>query len=130
MLSYFQAVEMSKRASFQKYASQPTLLRTAVPECSHLPLGSDEYWMCTTRYITTTLHHQVGTCKMGPDTDPEAVVDPELRVRGITGLRVVDASIMPVIPAGHTNAVVMMIAEKASDMIKIAWLTRSGAGGD
>lgn len=116
---------MNKHESFQKYSSHPTLLSTPVPECRHLLPGSDEYWMCTTRYITTTLHHQVGTCKMGPDMDPDAVVDPELRVRGIAGLRVVDASIMPVIPAGHTNSIVIMIAEKASDMIKSTWMNTS-----
>lgn len=58
---------------------------------------------------------------MGPVDDPEAVVDQELRVHGLSNLRVVDASIMPTIPAGHTNAIVIMIAEKASDMIKDFW---------
>lgn len=58
---------------------------------------------------------------MGPATDPEAVVDPQLRVYGIKGLRVVDGSIMPNIVAGHTNAVIFMIGEKASDLIKFTW---------
>jgi choline dehydrogenase-like flavoprotein len=59
---------------------------------------------------------------MGPDSDPDAVVNPRLRVRGIKGLRVVDTSIMPVIPAGHTNSMAFMIGEKAADMIKESWL--------
>jgi choline dehydrogenase len=62
-----------------------------------------------------TVHHPVSTCRMG--TDPLAVVDPQLRVSGIEGLRVADASIFPSIIGGNTNAVVVMVAEKASDMI-------------
>jgi choline dehydrogenase len=68
------------------------------------------------RSTAETLYHPVGTCKMGSDT--MAVVDSRLRVRGIQGLRVVDASVMPEIIAGNTNATVVMIAEKASDMIR------------
>ena len=68
------------------------------------------------RRYAQTLYHPVGTCKMG--TDDRAVVDPELRVHGIAGLRVVDASVMPTIPRGHTHAPTVMIAEKAVDLIR------------
>jgi choline dehydrogenase len=69
------------------------------------------------RRIVNTAYHPTGTCKMGPDGDPMAVVDSRLRVRGVSGLRVVDASVMPDIISGNTSAPTMMIAERAARFI-------------
>jgi choline dehydrogenase/4-pyridoxate dehydrogenase len=76
--------------------------------------GLDAYIRAT----AATAHHPLGTCKMGVASDPMAVVDPELRLYGIDGLRVVDASVMPDLVGGNINAPVIMIAEKAADLIR------------
>jgi choline dehydrogenase len=78
---------------------------------------TDEELLGAARARGTTTFHPTGTCRMGPGTDPLAVVDDQLRVRGLEGLRVVDASIMPTMVSANTNAAAMMIADKASDMI-------------
>jgi 4-pyridoxate dehydrogenase len=70
-----------------------------------------------TRQTAVTAHHPAGTCKMGVDGDPTAVVDDELRVRGVERLRVVDASVFPDLVGGNINAPVIMIAERAADLV-------------
>jgi len=78
---------------------------------------SDDYWECLARHFTYIIWHDIGTCKMGSKSDSEAVVDSRLKVFGIQGLRVADASIMPTLVSGNTQATCYMIGEKASDMI-------------
>jgi choline dehydrogenase-like flavoprotein len=80
-------------------------------------LQSDAEIDAALRRIVNTAYHPTGTCKMGPDSDPMAVVDGRLRVRGVSGLRVVDASVMPEIISGNTSAPTMMIAERAARFI-------------
>ncbi|KAK0076520.1 hypothetical protein PV325_005251 [Microctonus aethiopoides] len=92
-----------------------------IPNCKHLPLFTDDYWNCVVRQYTMTIYHMSCTAKMGPSSDPMAVVDPQLKVYGVQGLRVIDASIMPTITNGNINAPVLMIGEKGADLIKAYW---------
>ena len=84
--------------------------------------GSDSYWECLIRFKTGAENHQSGTCKMGPESDVESVVDSKLRVHGVPNLRVADASIFPVLPNANPIASIVMVAEKASDMIFETWV--------
>eukprot|EP00475_Leptophrys_vorax_P033365 TRINITY_DN522_c0_g1_i3.p1 TRINITY_DN522_c0_g1~~TRINITY_DN522_c0_g1_i3.p1 ORF type:complete len:496 (+),score=137.34 TRINITY_DN522_c0_g1_i3:118-1605(+) len=79
---------------------------------------SDEYLRELAKQCALTIYHPVGTTKMGAANDPTAVVDPQLRVKGLKGLRVADASVMPTIISGNTNAPCIMIGEKCADLIK------------
>ena len=93
---------------------QPYYLREDFPGPQ---VQSDDELMGAARERGTTTFHPAGTCRMGPSSDAGAVVDDQLRVHGIEGLRVVDASIMPTMLSANLNAATMMIAEKASDVI-------------
>ncbi|HEX8238117.1 MAG TPA: choline dehydrogenase [Allosphingosinicella sp.] len=101
----------------RRIAAQPALARYIERELMPGPEAvTDEQLLDHARTWGTTIYHPVGTCAMGHG--PAAVVDPELRVHGVEGLRVVDASVMPRLVSGNTNAPTIMIAEKASDMIR------------
>ncbi len=104
------AVKMARRI-----LQAPALAGYRHKELGTGPNMSDDQWRDYIRSTSDTIYHPVGTCKMG--TDKMAVVDPMLRVHGLKGLRVVDASIMPDLIGGNTNAPTVMIAEKAADMI-------------
>ena len=93
-----------------KYSPEEILPGTAFQTDAQLAVAAGK--------VGTTIFHPVGTCRMGTDNDPAAVVDGRLRVIGIAGLRVVDASVMPTITSGNTNSPTLMIAERASEMIR------------
>ena len=110
-------------------ASMVAGVRTCLEICETGPLGelstgmligpeshSDEDILDHVRARVQTLYHPVGTCRMGDD--PGAVVDRQLRVQGVEGLRVVDASVMPTVPRGNTNGPVIALAERAADLIR------------
>ena len=106
--------------AMRRIMAQPALAELGAREWSDSALAqSDEQIEQFLRARVDTIYHPVGTCRMGPDARHD-VVDAELRVHGVAGLRVVDASIMPRVVSGNTNAPVIMIAEKAVDMIRAA----------
>ncbi|PSN56054.1 Glucose dehydrogenase [FAD, quinone] [Blattella germanica] len=116
------AVKMSKTKAFQAHEAEVRELK--IKACSDFEFNTKDYWRCAVKQLAATCYHPVGTCKMGPDSDPDAVVDPELKVFGVKGLRVADASIMPTIVSGNTNAPAIMIGEKAADLVKSDWLNK------
>jgi choline dehydrogenase len=119
LLGVKKIMELSNTEAFKKYGS--TLLDYPIPGCKHLEFGSDDYWRCVIRHLAIGIWHLSGTCKMGPSSDPSAVVDERLRVYGIKRLRVIDASIMPVVPTAHTNFPSMAIGAKGADMVIQDW---------
>ena len=100
------ALEIGRAPALAQFAKRPY----------YMPEGdSDQQLRAYIRQQTFTLYHPVGTCRMG--SDPDAVVDTDLRVRGLESLRVVDASVMPTVTRGNTNAPTIAIAERAAELI-------------
>lgn len=96
-------------------------LRYQLTDCDVFLFDSDEYWRCYISYFSTSMYHPTSTCTMSVENDSNSVVLPNLKIKGLANIRVIDASVIPKIISGHTNNVVMMIAEKASDLIKSEW---------
>ncbi len=102
----------------RRIAAQPALRGWIARELAPGPdAGTDDQLIDYIRKTHNTVYHLAGTARMGAVGDPDAVLDPRLRVRGVTGLRVADASVMPFLPAVNPNITIMMIGEKASDLI-------------
>jgi choline dehydrogenase len=102
--------EVARQPALDKYRSTELFPGEAVQTDAQI-----DAWI---KEVAETIYHPVGTCRMGAADDEMAVVDGELKVRGIAGLRVIDASVMPTLVGGNTNAPTIMIAEKAADMIR------------
>lgn len=106
--------KLMNTSAFRSLPAHSLVENTASP----YDYDTDKFWRWYIRQSTLTLHHPVGTCRMGSSQDPRSVVDPQLRVKGVKRLRVADASVMPEIVSGNTNAATVMIAERVADFIK------------
>lgn len=117
--SHYQGIQLSLKLLRTEALSflNASLAIINIPECNHTEPLSKQYWYCYLRRVVTIGHHQVGTCLTGTSSET-GVVDNQLRVFGIQGLRVADASVIPFPITGHTNAIATVIGEKAADMIK------------
>lgn len=120
-LSVIQYLERFIRTEAFSFQHNAELVRFPLEECDLLEYRSDDYWRCSLRYLSSSGYHVTGTCKMGPDNDSQAVVDPRLRVYGVESLRVIDSSIMPEVISGNTNAPAIMIGRKGATMVAEDW---------
>lgn len=114
-----EAIKIAEQPEYQALGVE--LYNATIPGCESAAFNSDEYWRCYIKHLSATLHHQIGTCKMGPHSDGTAVVDANARVHGIKNLRVADVSIIPESPSGHTAAFSFLIGEKIANSIQNDW---------
>ncbi|CAG7718406.1 unnamed protein product [Allacma fusca] len=119
-----EAIKFNVKIMEETYAFknlEAKLPNNPLPGCENYPFKSDAYWECYAKIFAVSLHHIVGSCTMGNPSDPKSVVDTNLRVLGIRSLRVIDASIMPVLPVSNSQAPTFMIGEKGADLITQYW---------
>ncbi|XP_070166640.1 glucose dehydrogenase [FAD, quinone] [Polyergus mexicanus] len=109
-------LKLSKAQALRKYGLKG--VNETAPQCERYKKNSRAYWDCQIQYNSRPENHQAGTCKMGPSTDPMAVVSPHLKVHGVDRLRVADMSIMPQVVTGNPAAAVNMIGERVAHFIK------------
>jgi choline dehydrogenase-like flavoprotein len=111
-----EAITLSQSKAFAKYGIR--MHRIPLPNCEKHDFGSDIYWECAVRTMASSFHQQTGTCKMGGNSDPTAVVSSNLTVWGVDNLRVIDESVIPMATSGDTVTIAYMIGEKGADLIK------------
>lgn len=116
------SIKLFETKAMAKYGF--SLDKTPAHGCESLVFGSDNYWECAMKHDTAVQNHLVGSCKMGPDNDPLAVVNNKLQVRGVQGVRVADASIFPKVTTGNTQAPTIMIGERAASFIIDDWIIK------
>lgn len=114
-------LELMKSNPFKQIGAKLIIFSNTKHCSEQFKLYSDNWLYCYIQKNSVTSYHPSGTCKMGSSSDPMAVVDERLRVRNVKRLRVIDASIMPQVTRGNTNAPVMMIGLKGADMIRQDW---------
>lgn len=109
-------LKFQETEAFQKAGAD--IIQLKIPECMSFYYGSDEHLTCYITHMSANAYHSSGTAKMGPTSDPNSVVGNTLKVHGVSGLRIGDASVMPNIVSGNTAAATIMIAEMLSDFVK------------
>lgn len=102
------------------------ILQLPLKDCRDFEFQSDDYWRCYATYMSTSMYNPTSTAKMGTKSDKSSVVNSRLAVKGIKGLRVIDASVMPKVVSANINPAVVMIAEKGADFVKEDWKTVEG----
>lgn len=107
--------KIAQTDALKKVGTKP--IPTTYYGCEHYNKDSDEYLQCQVRSWPQTIFHFSSTAKMGDPSDPYSVVDPNLKVKGVTNLRVVDSSVMPTIVSANTNAATIAIGERGADLI-------------